>query len=280
MGRSSTSKNKGAVAASRSSDRARKSTELFNISVEEKRTRVKKSSTRGAAISKKAAKSKKGSGKKSGTKRRSRKRSESSDEEEDETDYEIKDIVDHRIYDDHYIEYAVTWVGYPDEKTWMTEYDLKDAPKVLADYKFKVTKKTDNPGEDYTVQEILAHRDVGKKRYYLVHWKGFDHPVSHTEMEEKELKDAKDVLETYKASLKNEKKGVKRRAPSKSSSKKKSNGKVESDDEEEEEEEVEQAEEEEVETATEEVQEDSDDDEEEEEEEEESPKRKRQRSEE
>ncbi|CAI5438727.1 unnamed protein product [Caenorhabditis angaria] len=116
--------------------------------------------------------------------------------------YEIDKITSHKLYNGQFVKYAVTWVGYKNEKTWMTELELDDAPDALADYKFKVTgQHYENDGKSYVIQEILGHRDVGNSRYYLVHWKGYDNPVDHSEMLEEDLSEATAVLNAYKSKL-------------------------------------------------------------------------------
>ncbi|EFO87165.1 hypothetical protein CRE_18337, partial [Caenorhabditis remanei] len=112
----------------------------------------------------------------------------------------FKKIFDHGLYNSHYVEYHVLLKN--GKKIKAVEFDFKGNEQMLADYKFKITNQEDKPGEEYLVEKIVAHRFVKKsnKLLFLVMWRGFPNPVSHTEMWESELEDCKDLVDQYKDS--------------------------------------------------------------------------------
>uniref|UniRef100_A0A8R1HUJ6 Chromo domain-containing protein n=1 Tax=Caenorhabditis japonica TaxID=281687 RepID=A0A8R1HUJ6_CAEJA len=142
----------------------------------------------------------------------------------------IKKILGHSLYNKFYVEYEVKFED--GTKGKVTEFDFKKNPKLLTAYKFKVTNQEDDVNQEYSVEKIIAHRFSNGKPLFLVQWKNFENPVSHTEMWEDELSNCKAILSAYKESenytdsLKSAKKSKSAKASSKSkaSSSKKSRG--------------------------------------------------------
>ncbi|UMM26448.1 hypothetical protein L5515_010144 [Caenorhabditis briggsae] len=57
----------------------------------------------------------------------------------------------------------------------------------------------DEEEEDYVVERIVSHRVHRNKILYKVMWEGYPKEKDHTEMEEKDLEDCKEILQAYKA---------------------------------------------------------------------------------
>ncbi|CAI2351564.1 unnamed protein product [Caenorhabditis sp. 36 PRJEB53466] len=112
------------------------------------------------------------------------------------TPQKVKKIIGHNVFLVHYVEYECKLKD--GTKTKLTEFELRKYKNMLEEYKEKVTGQTDSSDTDYAVEKILAHRMVNKKPLYLVQWRGFPNPVSHSEMWETDLENCKVLLEAYK----------------------------------------------------------------------------------
>uniref|UniRef100_A0A1I7V0L4 Chromo domain-containing protein n=1 Tax=Caenorhabditis tropicalis TaxID=1561998 RepID=A0A1I7V0L4_9PELO len=106
-------------------------------------------------------------------------------------------IIGHNKYDTHYVEYQVRLKN--GQTINATEFDFENDVEMLANYKQKVTKQTDDANGEYVVEKIITHRIVNGKPLFLVQWKGYTHCVWNSELWERDLSNCKPLLESYKA---------------------------------------------------------------------------------